>query len=239
MSAAADRRALDRFVAGLDVDEDALATAIVGKAVDRTVVVEALLKALASPQPALAVLGAQRIARMPDVAKPVAAQLTLIAAGEDEGDERVRTACAAALRAHGLPVPGDDGKRGNPLDPKPVPVFARLMLRALMMRSEQPIVSLEPVYSEDAPHVRGELSEDEDDVLHVKLTGLPPEFHGRRLELSVRRDVDARELTTIATAQARVSPDGAVAIRIEPELGSVADIRRWLAAGIELVASED
>ena len=47
MSAADDRRAVDRFVAGLDVEEDALATAIVGMAVDRTVIVEALLKALA------------------------------------------------------------------------------------------------------------------------------------------------------------------------------------------------
>jgi hypothetical protein len=175
---------------------------------------------------------------MPHIADPVAARLRLIAAREHEGDERVRTAFAAALRAHGLPLPGDDDEGNDPIRTKTVPAFARLLLQAATMRSGQAGVSLEPAYRDDAPKMHGELAANDDGVLHVKLNGLPAAFRGKRIELLVRRDADSTESTSIATSQARVSPDGAVVIWIDPELGSARDIERWLVAGAELVASE-
>src|SRR3954463_13197420 len=93
-----DDRAIDRFVAGAPVDADALAMAITAKATDRAVVVEALLKNLASDEAIVRVRAAERVARMPDVAPAVAARLRELAV--NDAHPGAREACAAALRAH-------------------------------------------------------------------------------------------------------------------------------------------
>jgi hypothetical protein len=99
-----DKRAVERFIAGLAADERALAAAISARAVDRAIVVEALLGALGCPVAATRLSAAQRVARMACIAPPVTARLASIAV--EDGDGTVRAACAAALHDHGLPMPG-------------------------------------------------------------------------------------------------------------------------------------
>src|SRR5690348_11454947 len=98
MSTDDDERAIDRFIAGAPVDADALASAITAKAFDRAVVIESLLQGLAAPEPVVRRRAAERIARMPDVDGRVEVELRRLA--EQDDNERVRAACAAALAAH-------------------------------------------------------------------------------------------------------------------------------------------
>jgi hypothetical protein len=237
-----DKRALDRFVAGLDVGEDALASAVTARAVDRTIVIEALLKALASPQADIRRRAAQRVARMADVAPRVQAELTLIAATDP--DERVSEACAAALRAHVLleqdaasAAPRSDHEPASP--PLVERFLASLMLRPMIMRSaRQPLVLLLPRNRAELPEMRGTLMDADDGAVLVVLSALPPQFAATHPTLRVRRDADSDAFTAIATATEPVSADGAATIRIGPEVGPADEVRRWFGREIELVVTD-
>src|SRR5690349_12283817 len=98
MSADDDRRALQRFVAGVDVEADALATAITAQALDHVIVDEALLHGLSSADAVVRRRTARRITRMVDVGDAVAERLAILA-GTDP-DEPTREGATAALRAH-------------------------------------------------------------------------------------------------------------------------------------------
>jgi hypothetical protein len=110
VSTADDKRAIERFIAGLATDEQALADALWARAVDRAIVVDALLDALAGRERATRLTAARRVTGMASVAAAVAARLMLLAVEDD--DPGVRDACADALRAHGLRVPGDPADSG-------------------------------------------------------------------------------------------------------------------------------
>jgi hypothetical protein len=231
-----DKRALERFVAGLDVDDDALATAITARAVDRTIVVEALLTALTSPHAAVRRRAAERIARMRDVAPRLAAELTLLAATDP--DERAREAGAVALQAHGLLVPdATPPQRGSP---ERAPSFgerllAFMWLRPMTVRSTQPGLVLLPRIRANAPSMRATLTVDDDGRSMLALSGLPAMFAATRPTVLVRRDPDADAYTEIGTALEPVSADGSATIRIEPEVGPADEVRRWLERDVQLV----
>ena len=242
MTADDETRALERYVAGLDVDEQALAAAVTGRAVDRTIVVEALLTALASPHTGVRRRAAQRVARMADIAPRVAAELTVIAATDP--DEGARDACVAALQAHTLPVPGATQPAGaarsgrEPAAPSlGERLLASLVLRPMIMRSAQAAVHLVAHDRADLAGMYGTLKEDDDGTLIVELRGLPPEFAGTRPTVRVRRDANAAAFTAIATAAEPVSADGQVTVRIGPDAGPVGDVRRCFDRAIELVVS--
>lgn len=110
MSFADADREVARFVAGLPVDGPTLAAALVARALDRLVVCEVLLAALASPVARTRLVAARRSVRMSWLAPPVAALLARMAVEDDDG--AVRDACRAALRAHGVVAPDDPSDRG-------------------------------------------------------------------------------------------------------------------------------
>lgn len=230
MSVEDDRRALDRFVAGLPVDPDALAIAITAKAVDRTIVVDALLKGLADPTAAVRRRTALRIGRMPEADPRLAARLGVLADADD--DPGTREASAASLRAHGLPVPGE-GEDAAASSGAHAPW---VLLRASVARSATRRIEVAARYASDAPQLDGDLVEDPGGA-RADLRGLPPEFAGTRPALRAARAPGP--LTAIGTAEAPVSPDGSVTIRIPLEDTSFDDLVDWVASGVDLVVPAD
>lgn len=241
MTAGEDKRALERFVAGLEVEEHALAAAVTARAMDRTIVVEALLAALSSPQASERRRAAERVARMADVAPRIVAELTLIAGADS--DERAREAGAAALRAHGLPVPGTaagpertTSRTASAMESVGDRLRASLWLQSLSMRSKDAVVLLVSRDPTEAPDMRGRLIVDDDGNVMIVLSRLPASFAGSRPTMLVRRDA-ASAFTEIGTADEPVSADGAATIRIAPEIGTLEDVEGWLEREVELVAA--
>lgn len=207
MSADEDRRALQRFVAGLPVDADALATAITAEALDHALVDDALLRALASDDATVRRRTARRIARMADVGEAVAGRLAILA--QADADERTRALATAALRAHGrLP----EAPRARP--PRR---FALTFTFAAVRSSGAVGYELsEPLEGLLIPDARLLLV---DGVVHLQLQELPAEFAGT---FPVVLDTDAAgEQVELARATLPVSPDGAVTIALAPEAGSL------------------
>jgi hypothetical protein len=235
MSEDEDRRAIDRLVAGLPVEPDALATAITGKAVDRTVVVEALLKGLDDPEAVVRRRTARRVGRMADVAPRLAARLTVLA-GSDE-DDRSREASAAALRAHGLPVPGEP-ERDGPKSASAFPVAVGLLLRASVSRSVRHRFALAPLYTTDAPQLEVKVHEEHGE-LRLELSGLPPAFVATRPVLRARVAPAPEPLKPIGHAVGPVSAEGRVTIRVPLEGASLDDLTDWLTSGADLVVPGD
>ena len=231
MSTDDDRRTIDRFVAGLPVDADSLATAITAKAVDRTVVIEALLKGLASSEPVVRRRSAQRIQRIPDLAPRVAARLTVLA-GTDE-DAEARAASAAALRSHGQDVPGEVPPRESAR--QWAPRILRIELALIRLRGEP--IPLEPLRAEDAPDLEGRLFDDQSGV-RIALTGLPPEFAGTRPVVRARRERGS-PLEAIASAEGPVAPDGEVTMTVTVDDPTLNDVIEWLDNGVDLVVPND
>lgn len=242
-----DRKAIDRFVAGLPVDADALATAIAGKALDRAVVIEALAKGLADEAAVVRRRTALRIGRMPELAPRLAARLTVLAGSDD--DVRAREAGAAALRAHGLPAPGESDPARDRPEPTRGPVSrlaAQLLLRASVSRSGQRApdglalhgIELAARYRADAPQLDARLFEEADGV-RVDLSGLPGEFAGTCPELRAALTPAPDPLTPVGRCEQPVSADGRVTIRVRLSGASHDDLAGWLLRGIDLVVAED
>ena len=231
MSRDEERRALERFVAGLPVDADALATAITTKAVDRAIVVEALLNGLAHPEPAVRRRAARRIASMRDLDERVAARLAVLV--ETDEDERSREAIAAALRKHRLEVPGEAAAKPPARAP-----LALLRLKPSRTRSSraQPGIALVAAPRKDAPEFLARVHDEGEGRLRFELTDLPEPFEGTRPVLRARTEPGAGELTPIARASTPVT-DGAVTIIARLERPP-ADVDTWLDHGVDVVGDD-
>lgn len=227
MTSADDRRAIERFLAGLPVDEDELAQAIAAQAIDRTIVAESLVRGLEHPEAVVRLRTAQRVARMDDVSPAVMARLVVIA--ETDVDLRVRAAGAEALRVHGQPVPSEGDR------PRVAQPAISLRFRRLVLRSTRPsVIKLETADPTIAPEAVARVTIVESGLLRVEVFGLPPSFFGTRPTVCVRRE-DSGEPLDVATAAQPVAIDGSVMIDVGPEAGPVAEVKGWLAAGLELV----
>lgn len=238
MSSDDDRRALERYVAGAPVDPEALAHAVTGRAVERTIVVEALLRGLERDEPLFRRRMATRIARMPHLDERVAARLKVLV-GQDD-DPSVSAAAADALRRHGEPVPGEPAR-----PPAPEPSTGRgrfrltLGLRVLVVRSARVEVTIEPRYREDAERLAGRVVDDGAGGTVVQLLGLPLELTGTRPILRVRREPLPAPLTEIARAAVPVSPDGTVTVSVPASVAAFDALTGWMAAGADLVVPDD
>jgi hypothetical protein len=214
MSSQDDRHALQRFVAGLDVEPDALATALAAEAIDHLVVEEALLRALAADEATARVRAARRVARMPEVSQRVLAQLRVIA--DADQDPRAREQAAAALTAH-------EG-------PRAVAPLARRRGGLAILRWELLGVRGGQAYAY-APKVRADLDTGAilaiaDGVPRLELSGLPERCRGRWPMLLVEGD-------EVGVAEAAVSPDGEAAIVFPAWTGSLGELSE-LIEGAEL-----
>lgn len=226
MSTNDDRRAIERFVAGLPVDASDLATAITARAVDRTIVIQALLNGLSSPEPVVRLRAAERVAEMPDVAPPVAARLALIAATDE--DRRAREASAAALRAHGLAVPDE-------ADPPPKRWSFGLPLHLAVSFARDPEAEIEiTAESLAARDLHGLLRRDAAGAVWLDLAQLPEELIATRPTLRVRKDGPEARLVPLARAETPVSAGGDVTIRVPPAVGTFDAVAGWLRHGAAL-----
>jgi hypothetical protein len=198
MSSPEDRAALRRYVAGLDVEPDALATAITADAVDHAAVEDALLLALGAAEPVARLRAARRIARLPELPPRVLARLRVLI--EHDGDPRVSAAAATALAAH------EDEPAVAKADP-PRRLLKVLSLELLDVRGEERFAY--------APAVRGAHLDTGavltlvDDVPQLELTDLPTGVRGRHPLLLI----DGERLGNAAAA---VSASG-VAVFTFPE----------------------
>ena len=233
MSSEEDRGAIDRFVAGAAVDANALAAAITANAVDRTVVVEALLKGLEDPEPLVRRRTALRIAGMPEIDNRLAARLAVTALSDD--DDGCRHGAAAALRSHALPVPGERTQPATSFSGR----RPLLLLRAAALRSAASGLELTARYREDAPDLATELVEAHGGDAQAELRGLPRSFAGTRPVLRARVAPPPEPLTPIGRAANPVSADGAVTIRIPLDGASLDKLVEWLMAGVDLVVPDD
>jgi hypothetical protein len=232
MSSEEDRKALQRFVAGAPVEADALAQAITARAVDRAVVVEALMKGLDAPEAATRRRVAQRIARMSGLDERVGARLGVLAGTDD--DERVRAAASATLQAHGLPVPGQPGTGAKP--PRTSPArLAFLALRVGISRGDGSVA----LTAADQP-VSGftaELAGDGQGGASLRLRGLPCAFVGHRPVLRAALERNGPRFP-VAAADAPVSDAGEVTIAIPATVLPYANLVSRLSAGADLEVAE-
>jgi hypothetical protein len=230
VSSADNDRAILRFVAGVSVDEDALAEAIAARAVDRAAVVEALVGALLSPEATARLRAAERVARMEDVAREVADVLTRIAVADI--DRHVRAAASTALRTHDEPLPGEPPLSVKPPPRRSVPSIA---FRRVAIRSgpSEPLVLL-PLDRANA-HCHGLVSLGDDGLWRVALTGLSAAFAGTRPVLRARGDDGP---IVLGTATQAVTSDGAVTIIIARDVGTTREVERRLAGTVELTLAD-
>jgi hypothetical protein len=235
MSTEDDRRALEAYVAGVPVDPAVLARAVTARAIDRTIVVEALLRGLHRDEPLLRRRMATRIARMPHLDERVAARLKVLAGLDD--DLEVREAAAEALRRHRVPVPGDPVPRERA--PARRPFLVALGLRALVVRSAVAPITVQARYSEDAPDLTGRVMDDGHGGAVVQLAGLPEAFTGTRPVLRARRDPLPHPLAEIARASNPVSPDGRLTVAVPASVATFDELTGWMAAGTDLVVPDE
>lgn len=224
-----DRRALERYVAGLPADPEALAHAVTARALERAVVVEALLEGLRSEDAGRRLRTAHRLLRMRDLDPALSARLGVLV--DQDADARVRAQSAEALRAHGLPVPGE---RDVPAYARtPVPRFA-LGLRLLRVMDAAAPVVFEAWFGDDAPELSGELHADGPDATRVELRGLPAGLVDTRPVLRAAREPGT--LVEIARADTPVTADGILSLRVDAPRD---DVERWCRAGAELIVLDD
>lgn len=227
-----DRRALERYVAGVPVDPEALARAVTARAVDRTIVVEALLRGLDRDEPLLRRRMATRIAEMPHLDERVAARLRVLAGLDD--DPGVREAAAEALRRHGVAAPGEVVVTSS-APAERTPLLASLRLRALVVRSAVAPVTLEARYREDAPDLSGRVVGDGHGGAIVELHALPDDLVGTRPLLRARRAPLPEPLAEIMRASDPVSAAGDVTFAVAASVASFDELVGWLVAGSDLL----
>jgi len=229
--------AIDRFVASLPVDEDELATAVAAKAVDATIVVEALLRGLEDESPVIRARAARRVELMVEVPPRLEARLRLLA--DADADRRTREAAAAALRAH-RPRVADEPHPDAPRRPLPRLWLARVTTRGVgpARGAEAPakprvLLSFVSRDREEAPGVRGRIVE-EGDELRLDLSGLPKTLVGHRLQ-AMAYVTGSSTASVLAIAETPVSETGAVSMPVDPDVYE--RVARRLAT-IELVGVE-
>ena len=231
MSPDDEDRALQRYVAGLPVDEATLTAAVTGRAVESTIVTEAMLAALESAEATARLRAAERAARMAVLAPRIARELTRAVTADV--DLRVRAAAADALAGHGLEVPGQVPEATDVLGTSPTWAGLRLLFRRVQMRGVTTM--LVPLDRDDAP-AQGFAVRGEDGLWSIALSGLPASFAGARVTL--RMIDDAGQVTVQATAGEPVSDDGSVTIIISRAAGSLDEIEHHMAGEIEIVADD-
>jgi hypothetical protein len=229
MSDDADDRILQRFVAGLPVDGDALARAVAMRATERSIVVDALLRSLQDDEPAVRLRIAERAAELTDLAPEVAAALIRQAAVDE--DERVRAACADALHAHGLAAPGDPGEAEAAAVARRGLRFPALRLFALTARSGDGGGARTTLTSRHGDPVRldGRITDDGAGGAVVTVAGLPETFEGTRPFLL--GDLGPGPLSPIAEAEEVVGTDRTARFAIAAVDGSAREVARWLSIG--------
>lgn len=240
----ADRdRALHRFVAGLPVDEDALADAVAARAVKATIVVNAMLLGLEDDAPVVRMRAARRVAELVELPPRLAARLRQL--GATDADLRVREAAEAALRAH-------EPER----EPKPEPTrtiarlgFASLWFVPLARRGSvrgtirgtpatpQVVLEFRARDRADGPSVHGVLIA-QDTQLRLELKRLPEPFHGRRVAVFVP-DEQSEQGTQIGVASNPVDETGFVSIDLVAENQTAEDIAELLTGEFEIVPVAD
>ena len=225
MSSGDDERTIERFIAGVRVDEADLAAAAARRAIDRTIVVEALVRALEHPEAAVRLLTAQRLARMRNIGDELVGRLTY-AAGSDP-DLRVRAAADAALRVHRVAPDGSERRE--------LRRARSLVFQPAFLRGTRSVVRLHAADRADAPDAWARIVA-EDDLVRVVLTGLPADFAS--LRPTIRIAGDDGEDVDVATATQPVAGDGSVTIDVAPAARTRDELAEVLATGFELVIAQ-
>jgi hypothetical protein len=172
MSTPEDRRLLQRFVAGIDVEADELATAITAQALEQTIVDQAVLDALSAEEAIVRLRAARRVGRMATAAPSVLARLRVLA--EHDGDSRVREAAAAALGAH-TPRTAPDPAAAARL--RPFLARVELVLAGALRGADG--YEFRPSIRHGMVGLGGKLVEAGDEA-ELRLRGLPAPFVGTR-----------------------------------------------------------
>ncbi len=225
------RRALEREVAGLPVEADALADALMQRAFDRTVVVEALLLGLNDPDPATRRAIARRAARLEGLDPRVQARLTVLTDQDD--DRHVREAAAATLRAHDAPVPGEDVSRASR---EPRGRLAHLRLKVGTARSSAGVAII--AEQDSTPGFEGVISADGAGGAVVVLRGVPSVFAGHRPALRAAEEPNGAR-SVVAVTQSPVSASGHALIPVPAELVPYKELLVRLDYGVDLELLDD
>lgn len=228
MSTDDDRRTLERFVAGVPVEDAALAGAVARHANERGAIVASIVDGLADDRASVRRRLALRAAAALDLDPAIAARLRVLV--DQDPDPRVREASAAALRAHDLPVPGEPSTR-----PAPATFRLRLALKLVAVRDAgtERSLTLKPEYQGDATGFQASLQHD---GLTLQLEGLPADWAGSTPVL-LTGPPDAR--LRVGSAVEPVGPDGVVRVRLELPPGSdIANVAGWLRRAPELVVAD-
>lgn len=233
-------RALDRFVAGMPVDEDDLADAVAARTVDVALIVDALLLGLDDDAAEIRLRAAERIARL--VALPPRLQARLHRLAATDTNRHVRAAAEATLLAHEPQVDPKPPGRAEALRAALASIW--LVPRATRGASVWGTSGAAHVVREfraqdraEGPSVHGALIE-QDLRLRLELKRLPEQFRGRRLALRVPGDADGPE-RELGTAAMLTDETGFVSIDIVAGDRTVEDIAELLSSAFEIVIVED
>jgi hypothetical protein len=232
-----DDRAIDRFVAGMPVDRDELSRAVSARAVDATIVVEALLRGLAHESADVRARTTKRVAELVELPPRLEARLRQLAL--TDAIRRVREGAVAALGAHEIDVVEDSVA----VKVRRAPRFAALRLVPRTMRGAvhgtQPVEVVLVFRARDreqAPGLRGKLVR-EGEELRIELERLPEAYVGQLLAVFARIGESADE-TQIAVAHSPVSPAGEASLPVAPGLGTVEQIAALLDTAIDVAVVE-
>jgi hypothetical protein len=235
MSSDDGRRVLDRFVAGLPVGADELAEAITAVALERSVVVQAIVRGLTDASPLVRLRMARRVGEMAEVDAVIVAQLRVAVVQDD--DVRVRETCAAAMRAHAVAVPGEPPP-GEPRGERGTRARAGLALRLMLAgqtRGDEARVRIVPRWRDDAEGLSGRCYLAGPGAPRIELESLPTAWVGSLPGL--RADRPDAGPAVLGTAASPVGADGRVSIPLQPPAGSSnEDLLLWLQSDLELFA---
>lgn len=243
MSAADDKRAIERLVAGLSTPMKDVAEAVTSTAIDRTIANDSLLRGLADEEAVVRMRSALRAQRMDGLAPAVEARLRVLAT--DDVDLRARRACAAALRAHGRPHPGVAASQAGESQVSVGQASAArrrrgaaLWLRVLVPRSEQHLAEVTFVAQDRSAasrlYCRVVIADDGDVIMHV--TGLPDAFVGEPLIVSVHGP-DADEPVLTATTAVPVADDGSATVGLAASAAGLVGVQEWQTTEIKLASA--
>jgi hypothetical protein len=239
----ADRdRALDRFVAGLPVGEAELAEAVAARAVDATIVVNALLRGLNDEAAIVRLRSSRRVAKMAELPPRLAVELRRLAAADT--DRRVRAAAETALVAHEA---ADEPEHDLTYISRLVEAARRLGLGSLWVTprrvrgqlaiqgsgARRIILTFYALDRAEAPATRVQLIA-QDGAMRLELARVPQAFVGSRLAV-IAHAGETQAATAVAVSTEPVDDAGFVTIAIPPALGTPEQIAQSLATELEIV----